>query len=133
MDPTLQDVLTRLDKMSGQLEELRDGVKRAGAIADLDPSTPGMETLVLLARETPLPPDVDPQAELGDVRPQASQTLQAMAWFENGAVVRNEPGRNTLWDERTDDPVWATQEQIRRRLGRLFPYTRAVTFAVQGK
>ena len=59
-----------------------------------------METLVLLARETPLPADVDLQAELGKVRPQTSQTLQAMAWFENGAVVRNEPGRKPLWDER---------------------------------
>ena len=51
----------------------------------LGPSTPGMETLVLLARETPLPADVDLRSALGAVRPQASQTLQAMAWFENGA------------------------------------------------
>ena len=37
MDPTPKDVLTRLDKMSGQMEELRDGFKQAVAIADLDP------------------------------------------------------------------------------------------------
>ena len=103
-----------------------------GPPARIGPSAPGMETLVLLARETPLPADVDLKAELGEVRPQASQTLQAMAWFENGAVVRNEPGRKPLWDERIDDPVWATQEQVRAKLGRLFPYTRAVSFAVRG-
>ena len=99
----------------------------------LGPSTPGMETLVLLARETPLPADVDLRSALGAVRPQASQTLQAMAWFENGAVVRNEPGRKPLWDEKIDDPVGATQEQIQTRVGSLFPYTRAVSFAVRGK
>ena len=37
MDPTPKDVLTRLDKLSGQMEELRDGFKQAVAIADLDP------------------------------------------------------------------------------------------------
>ena len=37
MDPTLQDVLARLDRVSGQVEELRDGVRQAVAIADLDP------------------------------------------------------------------------------------------------
>ncbi len=99
----------------------------------MGPSTPGMETLVLLARETALPADVDLRAELGQVRPQASQTLQAMAWFENGAVVKNEPGRKPMWDEKLDDPVGATQEQVRTRLGSLFPYTRAVSFAVRGK
>ena len=37
MDPTLQDVLARLDRVSGQVEELRDGVRQAVAIAVLDP------------------------------------------------------------------------------------------------
>ncbi len=98
-------------------------------------SAPGMETLVLLARETPLPAGVDLRTELGPVRPQTSQALQSTVWFENGVVVKNEPGRSAAdWDEeKADDPVRATQEQIRSRLGRLFPYTRAVSFAVRGK
>jgi hypothetical protein len=37
MDPTLQDLLARLDRISGQLQELREGVKQAITIADLDP------------------------------------------------------------------------------------------------
>lgn len=37
VDPTLQDVLGRLERVSGQLEELRDGVRQAVAIAELDP------------------------------------------------------------------------------------------------
>ena len=37
MDPTLQDVLARLDRVSGQVDELRDGMRQAVAIAELDP------------------------------------------------------------------------------------------------
>ena len=97
-------------------------------------SAAGMETLVLLVREKPLPPDVDLRAELGPVQPQGLQTLRATAWFENGGVVKNEAGRAPNWDEeRIDDPLRATQEQIRSRLGRWFAYTRAVSFADRGK
>ena len=97
-------------------------------------STPGMETLVLLARETPLPADADLRAELGPLRPQTLQALQATVWFENGMVVKDEPGRKADFnEEKLDDPVTATQEQIRSRLGRWFPYTRAVSFADRGK
>jgi hypothetical protein len=97
-------------------------------------SAAGMETLVLLVRDTPLPPEVDLRAELEPIQPQALQTLRATVWFENGGVVRGEAGRAPNWDEeRIDDPVRATQEQVRSRLGRLFPYTRAVSFADRGK
>jgi hypothetical protein len=37
MNSTLQDLLARLDRISGQLQELRDGVKQAVAIAEFDP------------------------------------------------------------------------------------------------
>jgi hypothetical protein len=97
-------------------------------------SAPGMETLVLLVRATPLPRDLDLRAELGPVRAQAAQSLEATVWFQNGAVVKGDPGRLASWDEeKADDPVRQTQEQIRSRLGRWFQYTWAVSFAVRGK
>ena len=54
MDPTLQDVLSRLDRVSGQLEELRDGVRQAVAIAELDPDmalTRARKVLEFIVRE----------------------------------------------------------------------------------
>ena len=107
--------------------------------ATIHESVPGMETLVLLVRDAPLPRDVDLRKELGPIRPQVQQTLYATVWFENGEVVKGEPGRSAAgWDEaKVDDPVRATQEQIRSRLGpgkdKLFQYTRAVSFADRGK
>lgn len=104
------------------------------AFYSIKPSSPGMETLVLLVRDTPLPRDKDLKAELGQIPPQTAQTLRATVWFENGQVVRGEAGRASNWDEqRIDDPLRATQEQIRSRLGALFPYTRTVSFADRGK
>src|ERR1700722_11643940 len=102
-------------------------------------SVQGMETLVMLARKTPLPHGVDLKAELGAVPPQKTRTLQSAAWFENGRLVTNEAGRSAGdWDdEKADDPVRATEEQIRSKLGpgkdKLFHYTRAVSFAVRGQ
>ncbi len=101
----------------------------------INSSVPGMETLVLLARETPLPQGVDLKAELGKVEPQTLQKLESTVWFENGAVVKNEQGRSAVgWNEKKiGDPVQATQGLIRSRLGKWFPYTRAVSFADRGK
>jgi Protein kinase domain len=113
--------------------------RQFGGTFGIKESQPGMETLVMLARKTPLPHGVDLKAELGVIQPQKLRTLQSTAWFENGRLVTNEAGRSAVdWnDEKTDDPVWATEEQIRSRLGpgkdKLFHYTRAVSFAVRGK
>ena len=62
---------------------------------------------------------MDLKAELGAVPPQKSRTLQSAAWFENGRLVTDEPSRSAVdWDdEKADDPVTATEKQIRSRLG----------------
>jgi hypothetical protein len=102
----------------------------------LPADTPGMVTLVLLAREAPLPPEVDLRAELGELPVQKEQDLRATVWFENGEAVQDEPGRRAMRFDvtRRDDPVLAAQERIRGRLlGRHFDYARAVSFACQGK
>ena len=64
----------------------------ADSFYPLKPSAQGMETLVLLTRETPLPQGVDLKAELGNVEPQTLQKLESTVWFENGTVVTNEQG-----------------------------------------
>jgi hypothetical protein len=95
---------------------------------------PGMETLVLLARETPLSPDVDLRAELGPLPRTAVRELRATAWFENGEPVRNRRGREGHFDvTQRQDPVLLTQQRIREKLTHHFSYVLAVSFANQGK
>jgi serine/threonine protein kinase len=95
----------------------------------------GMETLVMLVRETPLPRSVDLPAILGALPAQRMQHPQSAVWFENGAVVEGEADRGpNLFDvKRIDDPVLQTQGLLRNKLGRLCEYTRAVSFANRGK
>ena len=41
MEPSFDALLKRLDHLSGQFRELREGVQKANLVADLDPETPG--------------------------------------------------------------------------------------------
>jgi hypothetical protein len=91
----------------------------------------GMETLLLLVREQPWPAGVDVRALLGEFTPQTEQNAAAAVWFENGNVVKGEPGRDVnFFDEtRREDPVLVTQSLLRERLGNQVSYSRAVSFA----
>jgi hypothetical protein len=91
----------------------------------------GMETLLLLVREQPWPAGVDVRALLGELPPQTEQNAAAAVWFENGNVVKGEPGRDVnFFDEtRRGDPVLVTQQLLRERLGNQVSYSRAVSFA----
>ena len=54
MDPSFQDLLKRLDHLSDQFSELRDGVQKAVRIADLDPEmalTRARKVLELVVRD----------------------------------------------------------------------------------
>jgi hypothetical protein len=116
-------------------EEKEDGVWK------IDPGPPGMETLVLLARETPLPPAEDLLARLGRLEPQPMLDELDVAWFENGAL-RPEKTRgangpriraaNLKVVEESRNPTLRTQRRVQQRLGDLFDYTAAVTFANRG-
>jgi hypothetical protein len=93
-----------------------------------------METLVLLARESPLPRDVDLEKLLGKLGPQAMPDELAVAWFEDGEVVRDEPERapNLGKSQASSNPLLRTQGLLRQRLRGLFAYSRAVSFANRG-
>jgi serine/threonine protein kinase len=114
-------------------------LRRPEALDDFYPiqmGTPGMHTLALLARETPLPVGVDLRAELGDLGRQTEQDLRAAVWFENGAVVRHEQERGPVFFDarRADDPVLRAQQRLRELQQRHgFRYTCAVSLADRGK
>jgi hypothetical protein len=94
----------------------------------------GMETLVLLAREAPLPAEVDVRGLLTGLPPQKKLGVETVVWFENGVRVpsgRNrEPLVNTL---KQDSPLRQTHRRIREQLLPHFSWSRAVSFEMQGK
>ncbi len=93
------------------------------------PGLAGMETLVLLARETPLPRDIDLSALLGELPRQSRQDARSAVWFENFQVTSGDRGPNFFDVRRLDDPVLETQRLLKDRLGRHFSYSAAVSFA----
>jgi hypothetical protein len=102
---------------------------------EVQPDRPGMETMVLLACEAPLPAGADLKKEFGSFGKQTEQDNRACAWFENGQRVKDRHGRHGKFNEaNVKDPVLVAQQRIQevaRRLG--IPYTRSVSFANQGK
>jgi hypothetical protein len=119
------------------LKKLPEGAAEDGW--EMDEGTPGMETLLLLARESRMPNDIEDllksvNSGLGRQALQDDRT-DAAVWFENGAVVAGETGRvpKKFDVTRIDDPVLRTQEVLRSKLGPHFACTRAVSFAFRGK
>jgi hypothetical protein len=107
----------------------------------LPPAAPGLETLVLLAREdSPLPRDADTALERDLAGPSTTRLPDGMTeaiWLENGQVFgldergqeRTAPGPRT---RRTDDPVLRIRETLRKKLPSLGDYHRAVIVPNQG-
>jgi serine/threonine protein kinase len=95
----------------------------------------GMETILMLVRDTPLPRDVDLGAHFQGLSAARFQ-LKGAIWFENGAVVRadieRERGPNFLATRRVEDPVLQTQQLLRGRLKSVCDYSLAVSFTTQG-
>lgn len=97
----------------------------------------GMETLLLLARDAPLPAGLRLETLLAGLPRQACQDPQAIVWFENGRPVAVESDRlrgpNFADPRQIPDPVLQTQELLRGRLSSYFPVMRAVSVANQGE
>lgn len=113
----------------------RDGQVGGWEVGDKDP--PGMETLVLLVRESPLPRDFDLAKLLGNLHlpPQRMQNQLAAVWFEDGAVVLRPTTRSfkSFDPQRINDPVLQTQHQLWKHLHKHFACLRAVSYANVGK
>src|SRR5207244_4000233 len=101
------------------IKELRRPTEE-GVYWPMKQGRPGMETLLLLVRDTPWPADVDLPGLLADLPEQTFQHGAAAVWFENWQVVRDDPTRGpNFFDERQhEDPVLRTQRLLRERLGR---------------
>ncbi|MGE3821020.1 MAG: protein kinase [Isosphaeraceae bacterium] len=100
----------------------------------LDDAPDGMETLLLLARPTPLPGDLGAlKSALADLPPQRPiQDPRSAVWFENGVIAdRRAEGRTRshFIETKIDDPVLRVQGLLRDRLRSLAPFTSAVCFA----
>ncbi len=97
----------------------------------------GMLTLMMLARETPLPSNEDVAKLIGPIRPQKGQHLKAKAWFENGVLVRGRPKRDPDFEAKAgSDPVLDVQRRVKDQLlgeGKPFTYSLAVAFATEGR
>jgi hypothetical protein len=105
-----------------------------GGIYPIEPSPEGLETLLLLVRETPLERDVDLPNLLGDLGPQVWPDLSCVAWFQNGAEVTDELNRAPSGKVgESANPAVRTQQHVRQRLGERFVFTRAVSFGNRGK
>jgi hypothetical protein len=104
--------------------------------APLADSPTGIECLLLLACEEPLPAGADVAGLFAGLpRQQGQARLQAAAWFENGELVQDEEGRGPMQIEQAGavgDPVLQAQALLRGRLAGRFALTRAVCFSFQG-
>lgn len=94
----------------------------------------GMETLYLLARETPLPDEVDLSDLFSDLPSQKLQDNRAIVWWEQGQVSKD-PTRAPQFFilQEIDDPVLKTQRLLAERLKDYFPLMCAVSFANRGR
>jgi serine/threonine protein kinase len=96
---------------------------------ELEPST-GMETLLLLGRDEPLPRDVDLKSLLAGLPTQARQDPRSLAWFDNGVPRQDTVRGPRFFDpKRINDPLLATHQALQERLGSKFAFLRAVSFA----
>ncbi|HET6323186.1 MAG TPA: protein kinase [Planctomycetaceae bacterium] len=93
----------------------------------------GMETLVLLARDTPLPPGVVLKDLFADLPAQPIQNGQLLVWLENGE--RAESGTRSLDFEKVK-PLNSQSVKLKllleQRLKSYFPLFRAVSLANRG-
>jgi hypothetical protein len=110
-------------------------VKGTWGLWPMGPGKRGLETMVLLCRDEVLPGDVDLAGLLGRFGPQplAGQDAGAVAWFENGEAVRDEPQRAPLTKPvEGGNPLERLNREVQRRVQGHFSYTRAITYGNEG-
>ena len=93
----------------------------------------GTETLLLLARDEPLPPELDLQGLLAGLPQQHSGAPGQAIWFADGRPLTKASdalrGIELHDTAQIDDSLLVTQRLIQERLGEHFPMRRAVSFA----
>jgi len=100
----------------------------------------GMETVLLLARETPLEQVVDLKDELGTLLPIPLEKSHHLAYFRNWTLWKHSDEKAT---EQSSAPAHEflngtaalieTQQELKRRVGQHFDLSCAVMYSVSGK
>jgi len=102
----------------------------------MQPGPSGTETVLLLARETPLGSEVGLEQLLSGLPRQPRQHAEAAVWFVNGQslTAAEDPTRAPKFGEahQVDNAVLQTQRLLQQRLGKHFAVTCAVSFSVDG-
>jgi hypothetical protein len=94
---------------------------------------PGMETVVLLAREESLSADLDLKLMLTGLPKQRLQDEHALVWLDQGELSTSRTRAPKFFNPaQLDDPVLQTQKLISQRLKSHFPLIRSVSFANKG-
>ena len=119
------------------VRELSLPADRADGVYRIDPGPAGMETLLLMVRETPLPEEENLAGLLAGLRTQTPSNVKELgeiAWFDNGRLVASEKTRaaNLQHLGVSSSPILRMQEELGKRLAGRFAYTRAVTFGNLG-
>jgi hypothetical protein len=110
--------------------------ERADKAWPIKPGQPGMETIMLLARESPLPAEFDVKQRLSDLPRPALQDLRSLVRFDDWALVPGEKSRErgpSYFEVDVKDPVLQTQALLKERLAPHFSMMRAVSFGAQGE
>jgi tRNA A-37 threonylcarbamoyl transferase component Bud32 len=109
-----------------------DGFSRGWRIP---PWQPGMVTLVLLARATPLPCEVDLATILARIQPQQQGNFRAGAWIENGKAIREDVEQElvVLESETIKDPVLRTEALLKNELGKYFELRLPVSYPYEAR
>ena len=94
---------------------------------------PGMETLVMLARDQPLNPGVPMKDFFAALGAQPIQNARSLVWLDEGEVPREKTRAPQFFEpKKLDDPLLRSQRVLSDRLKPLFPLIRAVSFANKG-
>jgi serine/threonine protein kinase len=97
----------------------------------------GMETVVLLARRTPLPATVDLKQRLAELPRPPVQHSKTLVWFQDGKMVpanRDRLRQPQFYDpQRINDPLYDMHRHIYDRLNPYFEVICANSFAYEGE
>lgn len=94
----------------------------------------GMETLLMLVRDSPLPHDIHIEQLVSGLPHQSLQDEQAIVWLDGGQVTANLTRAPRFFDPSSiDDPVLITQRLLTERLSPHFSLIQAVSFANRGE
>jgi hypothetical protein len=103
---------------------------------EIPPGEPGLEAVVLLAREqSPLPRDLDLAKLLGGSPAPARLTFDTAVWIENGReVILDQQGRAAPSPKarKSNDPVLRMRRRLQETVQPLGDYNQAILFPNQG-